>query len=105
MGYSYDQYLADITNYYESTFCYGEPKVIAVTKEYEFTNDDGTVETSDDYTYSCEECECKDCDHWHKFHKCEPSLITYRDNEEIKYKYDCTECKRKDCEYWKDYNE
>lgn len=105
MEYSYDQYLANSVRYYEEQFCYGEPKVIGVTKEYEFTNEDGSIETSDDYTYSCEECDNKECEHWHKYNNCEPDLTSYRgDNGEIKWKYTCTECNKKECEFWSDYN-
>lgn len=105
MNYSYDDYLAQRVEDYMNSFCDGEPKVIAVNKEYEFTNEDGSIETSDSYTYSCEECDNKECEHWHEFHKCEPDLKAYRkNNDEIKWKYTCTECDKKDCEFWQDYN-
>lgn len=101
MSYSYDDYLAQRVEDWENSFCDGEPKVIGKELEYE-----GPNEYSTNYIYNCEECDNKECENWHKFHKCEPDLTSYRDdNGEIKWKYTCTECNKKECEYWSDYND
>lgn len=47
--------------------CEGEPKIIGIEKEYEFTNDDGSFETSDSYIYNCHECDNKECEYWKEY--------------------------------------
>ena len=66
--WSYDDYLAQCVEDWENSFCDGEPKVIGVEKEYEFTDDDGNIVASDSYIYSCEECDCTECEHYYRFH-------------------------------------
>lgn len=69
MTYSYDDYLAKCVEDFENSGCDGEPKIIRVEKEYEGRDADGNIETSDSYTYNCEECDCEDCEHYYEFHE------------------------------------
>lgn len=59
--YSYDTYLAQRADKYMDNFCQGEPKVVSAEMEYE---PDGN---SISYTYSCQECENKDCEYWQEY--------------------------------------
>ena len=65
--YSYDDYLAKCVDDYMNSFCDGEPKVIGAEKEYEGYDENGRIEYSTNYTYSCEECDCEDCEHWAEY--------------------------------------
>ena len=66
---SYDAYLAKCVEDYYDSFCDGEPKVIGVEKEYEGRDEDGNIEYSESYTYSCEECDNRECEHWKEYHE------------------------------------
>ena len=69
MVQGYDSWLYQQADNYMESFCDGEPKVIGAEQEFEGYDDDGGVLTSTSYTYSCEECEEKDCEHWKEFHE------------------------------------
>ena len=65
---SYDSWLLkQADDYMERTTCEG-PHVIDVHYEYEGTDENGRVEYSTDYVYSCEECEETECEDWKDFH-------------------------------------
>lgn len=44
--------------------CDGTPRKIKAYQDYDYCNDDGTIETYTDYIYNCDECDeryiCKD---------------------------------------------
>lgn len=59
----YDSWLLQQADNYMNSFCEGEPKVISAEKEYE---PDGY---SMSYTYNCEDCDERDCEHWKDYHE------------------------------------
>lgn len=68
VGAMYDAYLAQQVDDYMSSGCDGEPYIIDAQEEFEGYDDEGNIEYSMDYTYSCEDCNEKDCEHWKEFH-------------------------------------
>lgn len=69
----YDSWLYQQADSYMESFCDGEPKVIGAYQEFEGYDENGRMETSTSYTYNCEDCEEKDCEHWKDFHEVEES--------------------------------
>jgi hypothetical protein len=69
IGAMYDSWLLQQADEYMSSGCDGEPQIVNAEKVYEGTDADGNIEYSIDYTYSCEDCEETDCEHWKDFHQ------------------------------------
>ena len=63
---NYDQQLW--TNAESTCGCDGEPQVINKEIEFEGYDDEGFPETSVTITYSCEECDNYECEHWKEHH-------------------------------------
>lgn len=78
----YDAWLLKQADDYMESFCDGEPKVIGAYKEYEGTNEDGSIEYSTSYEYSCSECDETDCEHWKDFHEDEWAEMQAEQEEE-----------------------
>ena len=71
MVQGYDSWLLQQADNYMNSFCEGEPKVIDAEKEFEGYDEDGNVEYSMSYTYSCQECDETNCEYWKEFHDVE----------------------------------
>lgn len=69
MVQGYDSWLLQQADEYMSRDCEGEPQVISAEKEFEGYDEKGCVEYSMSYTYNCEECDERDCEHWKDFHE------------------------------------
>ena len=82
MVVGYDAWLLKQADDYMESFCDGEPKVIVAEQVYEDRDADGNIEYSMDYTYSCEECEETDCEHWKDFHPDEWAEMQAEQEEE-----------------------
>ena len=70
-GAAYDSWLLNQADEYMESFCEGEPKVVGSEKEFEGYDSDGNIEYSTSYTYSCEDCDDRECEHWKDFHQSE----------------------------------
>ena len=46
-----------------------EPEIIGSQDNYEYTNNDGQVISSQEYLYNCNECNETDCEHWRKYNE------------------------------------
>ena len=68
VGAMYDSWLLQQADEYMSSGCDGEPQIVDAEKVFEGYDEDGRMEYSMDYTYSCEDCEETDCEHWKEFH-------------------------------------
>ena len=82
VGAMYDAYLAQQVEDYMSSGCDGEPQIVDAEKVYEGTDADGNIEYSMDYTYSCEDCDETDCEHWKDFHSEEWAEMQAEQEEE-----------------------
>jgi hypothetical protein len=69
IGAMYDSWLLQQADEYMSSGCDGEPQIVDAEKVFEGYDEDGRMEYSTDYTYSCEDCEETDCEHWKDFHQ------------------------------------
>ena len=71
VGAAYDNWLAQQVDKYMDSSCGGEPQVIDSYQEYDGQDENGNIETSTVYVYSCEECDNDNCEHWKEFHQVE----------------------------------
>lgn len=45
------------------------PEIIENQLEFEGFDEEGNMETSDNYIYNCHYCEAKDCEYWSKYNE------------------------------------
>lgn len=64
--WDYDSYLEKQIEEYDNG-C--ESHKIGSHREYEGANEDGSVNYSTNYVYSCEECDNIDCSYWKDYHE------------------------------------
>lgn len=69
VGVMHDSYLQSQADKYYGGDCDGEPQIVDCEREFEGYDEDGNIEFSESYTYSCEECDCDECEHWKDFHE------------------------------------